>query len=67
MCKIVVIFLKISMLNEILTEGQLDVTETEESQYTNVDLENAYHYGGKGMVINVLVPTYNLKSQRGVG
>jgi hypothetical protein len=33
MCKKVVIFLKISMLNQILKEGQLDVTESEESQY----------------------------------
>jgi len=50
----------ISMLNEILKEGHLDVTESEESQYTNVDLENAYHYGGKGMIINVFVTAYNL-------
>jgi hypothetical protein len=41
------------------------VTESEESQYANVDLENAYHYGGKGMIINVFVTAYNLKLQRG--
>jgi hypothetical protein len=60
MCKKVVIFLKISMLYQILKEGQLDVTESWESQYTNVDLENPYHYSGKGMIINVLVTAYNL-------
>jgi|LakMenE01Jun11ns_1017448.scaffolds.fasta_scaffold9272304_1 hypothetical protein len=53
------------MINEILMEGELGVTETEESQYTDVDLENAYHYGGKGKVINVFITAYNLKSQRG--
>jgi hypothetical protein len=53
------------MLNEILKEGQLDVTDSEESQYRNVYLENAYNYGGKGMIINVFVTAYNLKSQRG--